>query len=845
MTQWTIFPAYLVRLAGFSFERLEPLRCRRAAQAAQDLDEAAAARAALGKTFDETLGQERYAENPLFDDPAVRKELARSVKQARSFARRVSLEVQLPEAAIREVVRITPRVSALADELISAHLRWQEAERAFAASFAEDFERARAALRHLYGDERMREAVFLESPEAFERIQQLLASDGTRNVRARQRERLAAMYAQRFCAKNDTNSLCGPHGVGYLTADATGQAGQAGVIDLTVEDARRQTYFSHWAAQRLLDEALRRAGEAAPVTFRLNPAARFEGSAVSWCTMAQDGTTSRRRYARSELPEQGLPILRAMDRQRTLPELRALAAEHGLDAAELEAFLEQLVTAGVVLRGPALATGLFYPLRAVMAEVTRWPASEARTWALDEIRGLEDLLERFSRATLDERLQSYPRMTAQFQACTGAPANRGEGRHYADRSILHEDRYVEVTSDFGAARGALDRTLPAMISVLELPLALGRERVREWFAARFGKHVRVSAIDVHRAFDDERVLETPAATPRAAAMRTAMERVRQAISRAVAAAEGGPARLTTEELHAALAELPAPTHAGYVSADVMLRRTPSGASELVLAEVHGFCWLPTCLLDVLPAEHRERVLGHMREAMRQLARGQTTAECMFTHTQATDRRFAIADKDLQILVPSDRPDGVDFGALDMRLGDDELEFWHGDEPITPVVTYNRYTFLHHTSRVAPLFDDQMDRFFPEDLLPEELRHGDVPRLFVDDVAFQRRTWRRPAAAVRAALTAPGEAELFRRGQALRRELGCEARVFASVSGEPKPILLDFDNPFLLEALANMLERQPGDGTVKFSEMLPGPDELVARGPDGARTSEIRMGFYRT
>jgi hypothetical protein len=66
-----------------------------------------------------------------------------------------------------------------------------------------------------------------------------------------------------------------------------------------------------------------------------------------------------------------------------------------------------------------------------------------------------------------------------------------------------------------------------------------------------------------------------------------------------------------------------------------------------------------------------------------------------------------------------------------------------------------------------------------------------------------------------------------------------------VSGEPKPILLDFTNVFLLEALVNMLEREPADSVVKLSEMLPGPDELVARGPDGTRTSELRMGFYRT
>ena len=64
-----------------------------------------------------------------------------------------------------------------------------------------------------------------------------------------------------------------------------------------------------------------------------------------------------------------------------------------------------------------------------------------------------------------------------------------------------------------------------------------------------------------------------------------------------------------------------------------------------------------------------------------------------------------------------------------------------------------------------------------------------------------------------------------------------------VPGQPKPILLDFENQFLLEAFVNLLEGQ-ADGVVRFSEMLPGPDELIARGPDGPRTSELRLGFYR-
>jgi hypothetical protein len=847
MMRWSILPTYLVRLAGFSFDRLEALRCPQAAAAAEALDEATAARLAAGNAVDEALGQERYADNPAFDDPVARKALTRQCKQVRAFARQLS-DAPSPAEALREVVRVVPRIAELAAELARTHARWQGAGRAFEGAFADELVRARVAIRRLYQDERMQEAVFLQSTEAFEGIQQLLATEGPRNKPARRRERLAAMYAQRFCAKNDTNSICGPIGIGYLTAaDPSGtiEPETETEIEIVVEDARRETYFSHWAAQRMLEEAVRRAGGAARITLRLHPTARVEDDSVAWCVMDHDATLAfRRRYARSELPPAGARLLRALARPRELAELAGLANELELGADELDAFLEQLVGAGVVLRGPTLPPGLFRPLRAVAVEVERWAPSDARTWALAEVEAAEQLVAAFARAPLADRLALYRRLVARFEEATGDAANRGEGRHYADRSLLHEDCYAEVRSELGMARGSLDGALPALLSALELPLELARERVREWFRARFGEGVRVSALEVHRAFDSDRVLETPASTPRAAALGTALERVRAAIERAVAAAGSGPARLSAHDLRHALADVAAPAHAGYVSADLMVRRLPAGGVELVLAEVHGFFWIPTCALDVLPPDHHDRVLGQMRAAVRDMARGRPTAECVFLHTQATDRRFPLATTDLQLVVPSDRPDALDLGALDLRLAGDELAFLHGDEEIVPLVAYTRYPFLLCTSRIAPLYDDYTESFFPESLLPAALRGNDAPRLAVDDLVFRRRTWRRAAASVRAALAADSEAELFRRAQAFRRELGCDTRVFASLSGEPKPVMLDFHNVFLLEAFGNLLERQPDDALVKISEMLPGPGELVARGPDGLRTSELRMGFYR-
>jgi len=839
--RWSILPCYIVRLAGFAFERLEPLRCPRAAAAAESLDEATAARVAAGRVFDTVLGQERYADSPAFDDPIARKALTRRFKQARGFARELS-DMPAPAEALREVVRAVPQVAALVAELDRTHTRWQDAGRVFERAFADEFEQTRAALRRLYHDERLQEAVFLQSPEAFDGIRRLISTTGPRNKSARRHERLAAMYAQRFCAKNDTNSICGPLGIGYLTAAGGDTAAK---IELAVEDANRETYFSHWAAQRLLDEAVRRAGDAARVTLRLHPAVRVEDGAVAWCTMDRTGTTFGRRYARSALPATGARLLRAMGHPRTYAELAELAREIELPADELAPFIEQLIDAGLVLRGPMLPPGLFRPLRAVASELERWSPSDARSWALAEVAAIEELIAGFARAPLAGRLELFRRLVARFIEATGDAASRGQGRHYADRSVIHEDCYAEVHSNLGAAHATLGRALVALVSALELPLELARERVREWFRARFGAGVRVPALEVHRAFDAERVLETPASTPRAAALRLAVERVREAIAHAVAASGGGPARLEAHDLRVAHAGVAAPTHAGYVSADVMLLRLPSGGTELVLAEVHGFFWIPTCALDVLPPDHRERVLGEMRAAVQDMARGRRTAECVFLHTQATDRRFPLATTDLQLIVPSDRPDALDLGTLDLRLTGDEFEFLHGDEEIVPLVAYTRYPFVLYTSRIAPLYDDFAEGFFPDSLLPAALRGHDAPRLSVDDLVFRRRVWRRPAVGLRAALAADGEAELFRRSVALRRELGCEARVFVSLSTEPKPVFLDFNNVFLLEAFASLLDREPDDALVTISEMLPGPDELVARAPDGPRTSELRMGFYRT
>jgi len=824
-----------VRVAGFAYDRMDTLSCVTAAIAADRVLGSRRARDAAGAALDLLLNRP-FTDIRALDDPATRSKLVGHIRRVHKFLRAVDAR-QLPSDSLVELARLWDEAGPLVAELERRYADWKTARADLDRVFAADFEQVQRAIRTLYGDARLQEAVFIESPNAFDGVRSIIDAVGAGDASQRRTERVAAMYAQRFCAKNDTNSICGPVGAGFL-----GDADPEARIDIVTEDATRRTYFSHWAAQELLDEAVRRAGVDV-VTWQIHPTARLANGVVSWCTMDHDATTLfRRRYARTAPSDAVLTVLKLLEQPRREPELLTLAAELELDRDELREFLEDLRDAGIVIRGPAVPPGVFYPLRAVADQVSKWPPGDAGPWVIAELAALEELVAAFGAAPLASRVEILGELAKRFVAATGKAASRNEGKIYADRSLIHEDVSVEVHSSLGPARGALEATLPALMAVLELPCELARERVREWFEARFGAST-ATAIDAHRAYDEDQPLATPAATPHAAALRDAIDRIRQLLANAAATAQDGIARLTSAELRTALDGVVAPSHPGYVSADAMLRRMPDGTVELVLGEVHGFFWLTTCLLDVV--RDGDRIVEEMRAAVREMAAGTRTAECLFLHTQASDRRFALAETDLQLMVASDRPGSLNLGELDLALVAGRFVYTQGGAEVIPLVAYTNYPFIQYTSSIAPLFDDYAERFFPATLLPESLRGRDTPRIVLDDVVIQRRTWRYPVSGMKTAFATPDKAERFLAMQDLRARLGCDSRVFWSIPGEPKPIHFDFFNPLVIEAVATIVTRLGDEDVVKISEMLPARDELVAQGHDGARTSELRIGFYRT
>ena len=71
-------------------------------------------------------------------------------------------------------------------------------------------------------------------------------------------------------------------------------------------------------------------------------------------------------------------------------------------------------------------------------------------------------------------------------------------------------------------------------------------------------------------------------------------------------------------------------------------------------------------------------------------------------------------------------------------------------------------------------------------------------------------------------------------------LGMPRRVFALASGEAKPIYVDFNSRALVSILGRQI-RAAGEAWVRFSEMLPDPDQVWLTDANGNRyTSELRL-----
>lgn len=124
--------------------------------------------------------------------------------------------------------------------------------------------------------------------------------------------------------------------------------------------------------------------------------------------------------------------------------------------------------------------------------------------------------------------------------------------------------------------------------------------------------------------------------------------------------------------------------------------------------------------------------------------------------------------------------------------------------------------------------------------------GHAPRCTAGRSVYRRETWMADAAEL--AWARPRRSARFAEARSWAMALGMPRRVFVSSPVEAKPMYVDFDSPALVGMLGRLMRRTAaapaaalGGRSVRFTEMLPGPDGCWLQDAAGHRyTSELRV-----
>ena len=663
----------------------------------------------------------------------------------------------------------------------------------------EEQRQSRKDLWQFYQSNRVREALFLLCPNLLDTAEHRLNRIPLKKFTSSDRMLARRLYSfiQRFGAKNETTSFFGPMTYGTVEEDledeTLGPESPTGI-------SKKEVFPAFWAVTEL--------GRAIARDPAIRPYLPIRRIAASRVTETHGVNLRGQRVSLSELSRK---LFGLVDGTSTLSDLSRIM---DVPTAELEAALRPLERGGFAMRDLEPLSTTPYPLKDLEERLPDHPS--AQVWR-EKIQAFQDLLDQFADTGYPERRQVLDQAETFFEKTTGKEARRGAGEMYADRGILYEECRGDLMPFHlpGHQVKAMENALTPALNLGATFGQLRRKAVRQ-LAQRVleDQGGAMNFMAFAQAMDQwaNRGELSPLLEPRKQLIQTLTDMVADAN-------DGHVARLDPDQL-AEWVEPPAQPL--FASPDVMFQRQPSGKLLFVIGEVHPyvFAWgsqghfapdadkLARANDDLRPWGGEERMATVLRRRRHKGLVSEAFPGFMIEVTGRagcpSEKRLAIAD--LEVVTGPEGPQLMTpRGPVDLYVGEDDQ--------------------LH------------LQVFAPPQIVMPPVRLGNhTPRIEIGDLVFQRERWFLPEGSQKEIEEATTNSELFIAVAKARHEQGWPRYVFAKSKTEPKPILLDFNNPFALEMLRHLLQMGP----VALAEMLPSPEGLWLRRSDGGYTSELRL-----
>ena len=676
----------------------------------------------------------------------------------------------------------------------------------------------------------LREPLFAEALSwQHARVAAQLRGGSRGGSRDRQLARTLASYRTRYCAKNDSIGYYGPLAWAEWTDGDT-------CLGQFVRPQRGEALLELWAVRAVADALIGRHQLADYVVPHLAPVI---GVAGRDCYI----------YDGSRLTLTGLKqrVVAACNGFRTVADVIAECAAPG-DARRVAGVLRQLQAIGVLTSGFAINQSPHpeQQLRVQLWRVTNQARREAAIRELDELTDARDLVTKAIGDT-EAVAEAIEGLGDKFAVLTGVAPRRLDGEFYAGRTLVYE----ECASDRPNSLGT--RLLDGIGHALELALTSAR-----WVSAEVSERYQ-DQVRAQMAADHDRY---PAGYPLPLLLSRLAETTSVAVAGPLAelrrrwteillgdAADGSgePTAVTRRELTAAAIR------------DQVLRLFPASAPGWPSARWHGpDLMIAARTADDVAAGRFLAVLGELHPAI-------NTLDQMHFATQHPDqaglRRWIDADMPERI-VPT-------YPAALINSRTAPPEAYHSpsycylgvtnEPPYTPrrsrlvsAGALRVYLERGHLVVRSCVDDFQADLVqVMDDMLSTAvynkfgflLARPHQPRVQVDRLVLARETWRLPFAEF-ATLDGARLPLVVAEMNRVRDKFGLPNPAFCMVSGEIKPVYLDFDDCSIVDMVWHKLRRcraRRPDGEIVVTEMLPGPDQLWLHDAAGCRyTSEFRL-----
>ncbi len=759
---------------------------------------------------------------------------------------RGAVQQQAPEAAAKLERRFNERLPVSAADMPQA-VRAQAAawfdERtavlaeaaASRAQLAQSFEaellrQRQHLLRHL-ADAWVREAVFLSNPDSLQRLDALQAH-GLRPLdsRSRQRLRLGWNYLQRLCAKNDTSSFFGPIAWGRFGGPAQPalQVTQAGPWLRS-----RKTVFEHWLVLRLArgiaaDPALR-----AALPVRLSPGCDLAGSLLRV-------PLGRRR----ELD----PLARAVCELACRPEgqrlsrdaLVAHVAARGFPSERVASVLDFLLDKKVLLADlvvpPGGASGLSH-LAALLSDLSAPVAAKAPWLALFD--ALQVQRSRFAQGGLAPRMEALRQMQC-LLADAGVDLSRTKGQMYVGRLPVYEDcgRNLQVGLGGHVVHDLQVQTQPVMALYGWLAGAVAA-RLHDHYLACWTRLGGRPGPEPAGAVDFLQFLHGVQA---AGAMEPVVAELRAVLRASWLRLAAGRAQADELQLGA--------TDLEHLLADLNRQEPRAGTFPGLARRVHSPDFMLAAVDEAaVAAGNYHLVVGEVHPGVHTLSQPVAQPFCPDADGVRAEVEQLLAPGALVMADSAETYQRSHIDWLDVpSLSQVILPGSAGRVPPQRCLPVGRgevllrQGVLTYVDRASQAEQDLLT-LMPSELhracfaLAADLIGQCLPaRITVGRVILKRRTWDMAPGS----LPEPGQPgedlDSHLRWRQWARSLGMPRFVFVKVTGEPKPIYVDFHNPFALDLLAHLAR---GGAAMRVSEMRPHPGELWLRDERGRYCCEFR------